>query len=102
MNIDDTLDDVRQLLEMSDKKCLLIYGDYGAEQPVKIKFNASLLDLNSMAAAAVMCFAAELARDYEYDADDAISIAIESIEEKCRMLSTKSTTPDDFNGPDSA
>lgn len=86
MNIDETLDDVRKILDTRGKKCLLIYGDHGTEKPVSVKFSASLLDLNSMAASAVLCVATELSSEFGYDKAAAIEMALDSIADRVRSL----------------
>lgn len=88
MDLDETLNDVRNILEAKGKKCLLIYGDHGPEEMVKVKFSSSLLDLNSMAASAVQCLAAELADEFGYDTQQSVEMALESVSDTVRRLST--------------
>ncbi len=86
-SIDETLNDVRTILEKKGLKCLLIYGEHGTEKPVKVKFNSSLLDLNSLAAASVLCVATELAQEFGYEPKDAVEMAIDSVCDQVRQLS---------------
>jgi hypothetical protein len=84
--LDETLDDVRKVLHARGKKCLLIYGDHGTEKPISVKFSASLLDLNSLAASAVLCVATELSNEFGYDKATAVEMAINSIADQVRCL----------------
>ena len=98
MSLDETLDDVRKLLDARGKKCLLIYGDHGTEKPVSVKFSASLLDLNSLAASAVLCVATELSNEFGYDKREAIEMALESVADRVRCLTGTETRDGDGRG----
>ena len=100
MNIDGILNDIREILEVNDKKCLIIYGNHGTDEPVNVKFNSTLLDLSSMASAAVLCLATELAKEYGYDSSEAMELAVKSVEDRCSLLLAKNKSSGYFDGSD--
>ena len=88
IELDETIEDVRKLLDARGKKCLILYGDHGQAAPIRAKFSASVLDLNSMAATSILCVATELSQLYGYDKQKALELAVASVTDAARLLST--------------